>query len=279
MHRVDRQPRVELVTWAALALSVLGLSSCNKGARDSDADRAAASDTRAATAGQPSGTAAQAPTPPSIAARALILQPSFVATSGPFAAGKAVPVRAAAAPNGVVVLSCHHIFGPLGGLQHQIEASALPAFIQKASVADLDDKVYDLGPVLLVPHAQPFKLPDVGGDVSVFQAPSELAPRALELAPSLPTQDERIWLVASLPGRTELLHPATVQHAADNFLVYQFDSADLALPGTSGSPLVNAKGQLVALNLGGGPIQGVLRAFGIPVPSLRRALAAALPSK
>jgi hypothetical protein len=279
MHGLFQCARWERGRWAALALFALGLLSC-KGSHAGQGEKPASSETPATAAPslaepQPSQPAA----PPPIAARSLILQPSFVAASGPFAAGKAVPVRAAAAPNGVVVLSCHHIFGPSGGLPAQLEASALPGFIKKASVADLDGKTFELGPALVVPHAKEFTLPDAGGDVSVFQAPKELAARALDLAPGLPQAGERVWLMASLEGRTELLQPANVTGAADKIVVYQFDSADLDLNGTSGGPVVNAQGQLVALNLGGGPMQGVLRAFGIPVPSLRRALTAALGSQ
>jgi hypothetical protein len=43
--------------------------------------------------------------------------------------------------------------------------------------------------------------------------------------------------------------------------------------------VVNGKGQIVALNLGGGAVDGVIRGFGIPLPSLRRALTQAPRSK
>jgi hypothetical protein len=110
----------------------------------------------------------------------------------------------------------------------------------------------------------------------VFRAPIALAARALVLAPSLPRKDERVWLVSSLVEGTELVHPARVFYAADNLLTYQFDSADLQLRATSGAPIVNARGQLIALNLGGRPIQGVLRGFGVPAPSIKKALGEAL---
>jgi hypothetical protein len=211
--------------------------------------------------------------------RSLILDPSFVAKSGPFAAGTAFPLRWSGAPGGVVVLSCHHIFGPMGGLAADVEPSALPTFIEKASVTDRDGKSYTLGPALAVAHAKTFNimLRDAGNDVSVFRAPAELAPHALELAAALPAKGERVWLLARVQGQTELMWPAAAFFVSDSFLVYQFDSTTVDLRATSGAPVVNAQGRLVAINLGGNPYQGSVRGFGTPVTGVRRALEAAAP--
>lgn len=263
------------------ACVVLG---CNKGSPETETRAAAATPATATPAtttpatSEPS-TPVPSAGPPALPVRSLVLHPSFVGKSGPFAAGTAVPVRAPGAPSGVVVLSCHHIFGPMGGLGADVPASDLPAFIQKATVTDQDGKAFTLGPALPVAHARTFTVTtrDASGDVSVFQAPAELAPHALELAPALPQKDERVWLLARVEGQTELMWPATVFYVTDSFLVYQFDSTTISFRATSGAPVVNAKGQLVAINLGGNPVQDVVRGFGTPAPSLRRALEVALP--
>ncbi|HWO09020.1 MAG TPA: hypothetical protein VNN80_06055 [Polyangiaceae bacterium] len=280
--RPIKVPGFELALWAGAALLALSASSCKKSspAAEGEGEPATASSSAAVTAREetpPEPEAVKDGPPPSIAARSFVFLPNFVTTRGPLNAGKAVPVRAPTAPNGVVVLSCLHIFGPMGGLPEQLTASALPGAVQQAFLLDLDGKKFDIGPALLVADAKPFEQQDASGDVSVFRAPAELASRALELAAGLPKKGEQVWLVSSLvSGSAELMHPARVYYAADKALSYKFDSADLELRATSGAPVVNGKGQIVALNLGGGNNQGELFGFGIPVTSLRHALSEAL---
>lgn len=280
---VAKHQRLELRAGVLLLAAFLG---CKQASSEGEPRAAAATSAAASPAPPPSVPAAEpaAAVPvaaPALPVRSLILDPSFVAASGPFAAGTAFPLRAPGAASGVVVLSCHHIFGPAGGLATDIAGSALPAFIQRASVTDQDGKAFALGPVLPVPHAKVFHPPtrDASADVSVFQAPAELAPSALELAPGLPEKGERVWLLARVAGQSELVWPAVAFFVTDTFFVYQFDSKTIQLRATSGAPVVNAKGQLLAVHLGGNPVQDVVRGVGTPVPSLRRALEAALPSK
>src|SRR5688572_20344934 len=107
---------------AVLAILLLG---CNKERSETHAaastprpsgaaPTAAATDAAEPATEEPASVAPAAA--PSLPVRSLILDPSFVAKSGPFAAGTAFPLRWSGAPGGVVVLSCHHIFGPMGGL-------------------------------------------------------------------------------------------------------------------------------------------------------------------
>lgn len=269
---------------AAALLTSYVLLGCQKGATEGESRAAAAAPAPGATASaataQPAPAAAEPeePSAPSLPVRSLVLKPSFVASSGPFAAGTAFALREPRAPGGVVVLSCHHIFGPAGGLAEDVAGHALPAFIQKASVTDQDGKTFGLGPVLPVPYAKMFHPPtrDASADVSVFQAPAELAPSALELAPALPEKDEPVWLLARVTGQSELVWPAVAFFVTDTFFVYQFESRTIDQRATSGAPVVNARGQLVAVHLGGNPVQDVVRGVGTPLPSLRRALEAAL---
>lgn len=261
-------------TWVLLiTCTLLG---CNKGVPESKPNAAALTPAGAEQASIPA--AELEPSVPPLSVPSVVLHPSFKAASGPFAAGTAFALREPRAPGGVVVLSCHHIFGPLGGLAADIAGTDLPAFIQEASVTDQDGKTFSLGPVLPIPYAKTFHPPtrDASADVSVFQAPADLAPAALELAPSLPEKGARVWLLARVSGRSELVWPAVTFYVTDTLFVYQFESADIDLRGTSGAPVVNDRGQLVAINLGGNPVQDVVRGAGTPLPSLRRALDVAL---
>jgi hypothetical protein len=216
--------------------------------------------------------------PPIDAAR-YAFSPSFVTNDGPVEAGKAVPIRAAKAPGGVAVVSCNHIFGPPGKLRRIIPGEAMASFVQQGMLADLDGQKTPFGPALSLPGARPFSASDASTDLSLFYAPESLASRALDLAASGPAVNDDVWLLARLVDGalpSDLLHRARVVSSDDKMLVYEFDSPSLQLRATSGAPVVNARGQIVGLNLGARADQGKLVAFGNPVSSVERQIDRAL---
>ncbi|TNE91968.1 MAG: hypothetical protein EP330_03160 [Deltaproteobacteria bacterium] len=70
------------------------------------------------------------------------------------------------------------------------------------------------------------------------------------LAAEPPAKGESIWLVAPLAEGTGHLHLGTVAELNGDFLFYDIADKDLNLAGTSGAPLVNAKGEVVGVQVG-----------------------------
>jgi hypothetical protein len=220
------------------------------------------------------------PTPTMLAA-AFVFQPSFKIADGEFKAGKAVAVKVPGAPGGVMVLSCLHILGPAGGMPHQLETADLPKSVQETKLIDLHGKEITIGPALAVPGAKPFALPDVSTDISAFVAPAFLASRALELATDKPSVGDSVWLLARVAGGappTMLLHRAHVRQSDDKMLGYEFDNNTLNLTATSGAAVLNTRGQVVGLNLGGGLVGKKLNVFANPITSVRKKIELALAS-
>ena len=223
--------------------------------------------------------------PPTLSAASFAFQPSFATSEGKdFQAGKMVLARVPAAPGGLLGLSCIHIFGPDGGLARQIGSADLPAFVKKTTLIASDGGRTEIGAAFAVPGARPFSsqgrgLPDASTDLSLFRAPSELATHALELASDDPAVGDRVWLLARVAGGAApdvFLHPAHVRVASDQILGYEFENNKLNLTATSGAPIVNAQGKVVALNLGGGLQGGKLNVFGNPISSVRKKIEATL---
>lgn len=222
--------------------------------------------------------------PPALSAASFAFQPSFATSDGQdFQAGKMVIARVPSAPGGLLGLSCIHIFGPDGGLARQIGSTDLPAFVKKTTLIAHDGGRIEMGAAFAVPGARPFShgrgLPDASTDLSLFRAPSELATHALELASDDPAAGDRVWLLARVAGGAApdvFLHPAHVRLANDQILVYEFENNQLNLTATSGAPVVNAQGKIVALNLGGGLTGGKLNVFGNPISSVRKKIEATL---
>jgi len=283
--------------WIMLALlmpSLVSLPACGK--KKSTADMATSLKERLAQKAQEAvraklGAGAAAPRadrddrPPALSAAAFAFQPSFTTSAGKeFQAGKLVIAKVPSAPGGLLGLSCIHIFGPDGGLPSQIASDALPAFVKKTTLIAADGGRVEIGAALAVPGARPFvsdgrSLPNASTDLSVFRAPAELAAHALELAADEPAVGDRVWLLARLVGGAEpdvYLHPAHVRVANDKILGYEFENNQLNLTATSGAPVVNAQGKIVALNIGGGLTGGKLNVFGNPIGSVHKKIEATL---
>jgi hypothetical protein len=219
--------------------------------------------------------------PPVLTAALYAFQPSFATSrEGTFQAGKMVVVKSPGGPDGLLGLGCIHIFGPAGGLSRDIPSSELPSFIQQTTLLDVDGQGTQIGAPIPLAGTHAFAsagggLPDASTDISVFRVPASLAPHALELASDNPKPGDRVWLLAQLMGGAPpdvLLHAAHVRVANDRILAYEFENNALNLTATSGAAVIDAKGKVVALNLGGGLVGDKLNVFGNPVSSLRQKL-------
>jgi hypothetical protein len=118
-------------------------------------------------------------------------------------------------------------------------------------------------------------------DVGAFEPESMVTRTTLRLAAGHPAPGDTVWLFADLNGDFApdgLLHPATVL-VLDRVLAYvfhqdvvtpdsirqrvaaeyasEFSSSVIALHNTSGSPVLNANGEVVAIHVGAGSVEVV----------------------
>jgi len=284
--RVERTVSIRARGWVAVAVLLPALAAgCNTSTNDlvekleaKLTEKAAAAIRDKLTPRGPGGDDRSDPAP-LLTAALYAFQPSFATvTEGTFQAGKMVVVKIPGAPDGLLALSCIHIFGPEGGLSRDIPASELPSFIKQTTLLDVDGKGTEIGAPIALAGTRRFAstaggLPNASTDISVFRAPAALSAHALELASDNPKVGDRVWLLARLAGGAPpdvLLHPAHVRVANDSILGYEFENNTLELTATSGAPVVDAAGKIVALNLGGGLSGDKLNVFGNPVSSLRQ---------
>src|SRR5262245_37543781 len=75
--------------------------------------------------------------PPTIAPHS-VLRPVFATTEGEIPAGTAFVVRWDNGSN--LLLTAHHLFGPMGGMSRDIAAAELPKVVKSVRAASADDK-------------------------------------------------------------------------------------------------------------------------------------------
>jgi len=226
--------------------------------------------------------AEETPAGPPTAATAVICRPTFSVDGQPLEAGTAFLLST---PTGPALVTAQHLFGPAGGLDTDIAWSQMPARVSGAACRTLSgDAIWTAGKPYAIEGAAPSAPTGPVRDMAAFAIDlnGQAAPAPLTPAKGRPARGDKVWLVAQVVAgapRTTLLHSAVVEGFEGDALVYVFDNPALELRATSGAPVVNAKGELVAINLGGGQQDGKLLGFGVGGPAVAAGLATIKPAR
>ena len=219
----------------------------------------------------PTSTSGAAQSEPTIADD-VVFRPTFATDHGEVAAGTAFAIQLPGYDE-AIMLTALHLFGPAGGLEKDIPSERLGGAVRSISLEGCfnpERKAAFKARTLMIEDSKPHPERSPAGDIAAFWIPSETPIHALKLAPTPPAVGERVFLAAQvLIGASEeqRIHPATVfdvDHSKMGF-VYEFDNPDIHIVATSGAPVLNQKGEVVAINLGGGKHENRSFGFGNPV--------------
>jgi len=162
------------------------------------------------------------------------------------------------------LLTANHIMGTSGGFSQKWPSESLHEHFVKLSLYGLFSGDYHSSVDEIIPM-------DVGRffdgtDVAAFRLNNSTAYSSLPVAEKLPQEGDYVWLLAKdLSGgdTSPIYHRAQVSAYKSfmNSLEFYYDNPNLSLQATSGAPILNKQGQVVALNVGGyessGKILGV----------------------
>jgi hypothetical protein len=216
-----------------------------------------------------------------VVADGFLFRPHFSTTQGKFRAGTAFCVRLDGQDE-PVLLTALHLLGPSGGLPAEVAPLDVPRVVRGVELEDCFDagKRVPVGnAALVIAEAARLGKPGKAGDVLAFRVPRTASVHAARLAAQGPAQGEKVWLAASVVGGAppaQRLHEAQATGTTpEGELVYQFATPGLQLRATSGAPVLNAAGEVVAINLGGYEEGGKVHGIGNPVTQFRPFLEAA----
>ncbi len=201
-----------------------------------------------------------------------VFKPTFLFTGESFYAGTAFAAKLPGSPQ-VLLVTCHHLFGPAAGLEKQMSAEDVASdVVGTVGVSMSDPKVILVATrYLKVPGARPFDGAGCDKDLALFEFPAASA--VLPVAAKPARLGDKVWLCARLAGTTKLaLYPAVVSFVNAVEIDYVFEKNDIELRATSGAPVLAESGEVVAINLGGGTQKGKTFGFGNPAASIAAVL-------
>lgn len=215
---------------------------------------------------------------PPLPANALY-KPTFLLLDDSWTAGTAFVVRIKEHP-GLFLITANHLFGPDAGLKDQMKPDEIASEVKGVTALSMQDtsKALWFPKFIKIANADSAETRAYAKDIAVFNAPDIPNLQVLELSAGMPKKGDRVWVFARQRGDdAAALLGATVVDADADKLTYVFDKADFRLPGTSGAPVLNEKGQVVGMNLAGGLTAGKqCKGWANPVSSIRLELITAL---
>jgi len=209
-----------------------------------------------------------------------LCRPTFELKDQPLSAGTAFLMESGVAKQPVVLVTAHHLLGPMGGLATEIAWSDVPTSVKRVTCKGIVNASQSwTGAPVAIPGAASFNNQTREGlrDIALLTVQGTATVKPLKLAPALPRQGDTVWLVAQLVSgapKDKLLFKAQVTRVQDLALNYLVDDPDgtFELRATSGAPVVNERGEVVAVNLAGARVAGGFNLAGISGNVVRKAL-------
>lgn len=220
--------------------------------------------------------------PAPVTRRGSLFRPRFETAAGQSEAGTAF-AGTLSVGDPVVIVTALHLLGEAGGFPRDITGAEVIGYLHGLRLIDCVSGA-SLGNVagrpLSLPQARSLPANSLHGDVVAFLPEADAAATAqfnpLPLANRRAQPQEVIWMLAEVLDGRRLTHRGKVVGEQDGWLVYRFDSP-INMTATSGAPIVDRYGEVVAVNAGGGEQDdGAILGFGTPVSKFRRAMADAI---
>lgn len=221
-----------------------------------------------------------AATEPSKTVADTLCRPTFELKDQPLSAGTAFLMETGGEKQPVVLVTAHHLLGPMGGLPTEIAWSDVPKTVKRATCKSIKNAAQTwVGMPLAIPGAASFNNQTKEGlrDIALLTLQGKTTVKPLKLAATQPKVGDPVWLVAQLVSgapKEKLLFKARVARVQDLALNYVIEDPEgtFELRATSGAPVVNERGEVIAVNIAGSRVADGFNAAGISIVVVRKAL-------
>ena len=209
-----------------------------------------------------------------------ICRPTFELKDQPLSAGTAFLMETGVEKQPVVLVTAHHLLGPMGGRPAELAWDEVPRAVKRATCKSINNAAQTwTGLPLAIPGAASFNNQTKDGlrDIALLTLQGKATVKPLKLAATQPKVGDPVWLVAQLVSgapKEKLLFKARVARVQDLALNYLLEDPEgtFELRATSGAPVVNERGEVVAVNIAGSRVPDGFNAAGISINVARKAL-------
>lgn len=209
-----------------------------------------------------------------------IARPEFIIGESGFGAGTGFFLESSAANTGFII-TAHHLFGPLGGLDKDIHPKNLKnvvSSIRMTGIINPWSRVFQVRPIPVrddpgLTSENPFY--DKHVDLAVFAIKHHKDIHWGTLSRDSLKVGEIAWQAGEPrygQAQGEWLHSCRIIRMAKGHGFCLFDNQELVLGGTSGSPYVNSKGEVLGLHSGSTKEPGKLTGIILLAEVIRRNL-------
>ncbi|MEZ0299399.1 MAG: serine protease [Candidatus Methylacidiphilales bacterium] len=205
--------------------------------------------------------------------------PQFFTTQGESSAGTASIVQG---PDGksTYIITARHLLGPSGGFKSEVAAADVPATVQSIVLTTFDggtERKFNIKGIA-VPVTGPES--SVASDLALFLLPNVSPPNyAATLAAKEPSVGDRVWVIARVRGGVpegQVVHPGRITAVetigSARILEMQYDNNNIVANGASGSPVLNAAGEVVGICTGQGSEDGHKQAYIFGSKTIRKVI-------
>lgn len=215
---------------------------------------------------------------PAVRAETAVYTPTFSTKGGDVVAGTAFVARVSAGGK-PLLLTAHHLFGEMGGLDREYTWQELPAFVTGVTATPVGSGApVRAGAALPITGAIAFTQQHMGSDVAAFPVTGHENEPVLTFATTPPAEGAEVFLIAKLEGAPvgKLRYRGVVRVVEGGTIAFTLDDKGLKLRGSSGAPIVNAAGQVVGMNLASGEMDGETVGMGASADAVTKLVAAAV---
>jgi len=205
-----------------------------------------------------------------------VLKPTFMSGFDSFSGGTAFVCKIKQVDKNLI-LTAHHLFGPACGLEEEFKWDELASVFKVMTGLSMSDPKYHVtsSKLISIPGAKGIDEKGYNKDIAAWLAPEQPNLSYLTMSEKAAKKDDIVYLYGRERGKKQLgLYKATVLKSTETEFEYQFEKKGLSLGGTSGAPILNSKGFVVAINIGGYEESGKTIGIGNPLPSIIKILRA-----